>query len=264
MGRHCDALPSQLLTYRAGLTSRRAPTQVRHSPSELTRRRCLLNARRWQGWWCSHNAYLTFEDVRVPASNLIGQEGEGFKYIMLNFNGGARLRPGDAWAEVENARLLTERFSMACMVNRYARVCLEDAIEFARKRKTFGKRLIDHQAQSPVADGLPRGVQPAELRRPRRTGCPAQGGGNGAADRGQPQLPRERRLPHAGEPHGGPGLPVLPARGWSGAQSGVSDIRLGGILSLLKVQCTKTLEFCARCGPRFFRPRASPAERLRP
>jgi hypothetical protein len=107
-------------------------------------------------------------------------------------------------------------------------------------------------------------VQPAELRRPPRTGCPAQGGGNGAADRGQPQLHRERRFPHAGGPPRRTRPPVLPAHRWFGAQSGVSDIRLGGILSLLKVQCTKTLEFCARCGPRSFQPRASRAERPRP
>jgi len=38
-----------------------------------------------------------------------------------------------------------ERMGMIVQSNRYARVCLEDAIKFAQDRKTFGKRLIDHQ-----------------------------------------------------------------------------------------------------------------------
>jgi len=38
-----------------------------------------------------------------------------------------------------------ERFVLAAMSNRYARVCMEDAIKYSRVRKTFGKRLCDHQ-----------------------------------------------------------------------------------------------------------------------
>merc|ERR1719221_2172050 len=38
-----------------------------------------------------------------------------------------------------------ERFSMVAHTLRYSRICVEDAISFARRRKTFGKRLIDHQ-----------------------------------------------------------------------------------------------------------------------
>lgn len=36
------------------------------------------------GWWASGTTYLTFEDVRVPVENLVGAEGEGFKYIMCD------------------------------------------------------------------------------------------------------------------------------------------------------------------------------------
>jgi alkylation response protein AidB-like acyl-CoA dehydrogenase/predicted heme/steroid binding protein len=78
-----------------------------------------------QGWWISSTAYVTFENVRVPVKNLIGKENDGFRPIMHNFN--------------------HERFALAAMSNRYARCCLEDAIKYARRRKTFGKRLIDHQ-----------------------------------------------------------------------------------------------------------------------
>lgn len=39
------------------------------------------------GWWASGTTYLTFEDVLVPVENLVGKEGEGFKYIMCVFPG---------------------------------------------------------------------------------------------------------------------------------------------------------------------------------
>ena len=38
-----------------------------------------------------------------------------------------------------------ERFSICVQANRLARICLSDAIAYARQRKTFGRRLIDHQ-----------------------------------------------------------------------------------------------------------------------
>ncbi len=39
-----------------------------------------------QGWWTSYTGHVLFEEVRVPAENLIGKENNGFIYIMLNFN----------------------------------------------------------------------------------------------------------------------------------------------------------------------------------
>ena len=38
------------------------------------------------GWWASDTATLHFDDCRVPADNLIGEENGGFKVIMGNFN----------------------------------------------------------------------------------------------------------------------------------------------------------------------------------
>jgi acyl-CoA dehydrogenase len=38
------------------------------------------------GWWASDTATLYFENCRVPAANLIGEENSGFRTIMLNFN----------------------------------------------------------------------------------------------------------------------------------------------------------------------------------
>jgi len=76
------------------------------------------------GVWPSGTAYITFEDVKVPIENLIGEENVGFKYIMYNFN--------------------HERWAICVQATRFARVCLEEAFKYAHKRKTFGKRLIDH------------------------------------------------------------------------------------------------------------------------
>jgi len=76
------------------------------------------------GVWASGTAYITLENVKVPAVNLIGTENKGFQAIMTNFN--------------------HERWGFAIQSNRFARVCIEDAIIFANKRKTFGKTLLEH------------------------------------------------------------------------------------------------------------------------
>ncbi len=78
------------------------------------------------GWWCSDTASLHFDNVRVPAANLIGEENAGFRVIMRNFN--------------------SERLGMASGAVGFAQACLEDALEWARARQTFGKRLVEHQA----------------------------------------------------------------------------------------------------------------------
>ena len=78
-----------------------------------------------QGWASSNTAYITFDDVKVPVENVIGEENQGFLAIMLNFN--------------------HERFAGIVMSLRGCRVCVEEAIKYARVRQTFGKRLIDHQ-----------------------------------------------------------------------------------------------------------------------
>ncbi|KAJ3307011.1 hypothetical protein HDV03_003338 [Kappamyces sp. JEL0829] len=76
------------------------------------------------GVWASGTTYVAFEDVKVPVENIIGQENKGFKCIMYNFN--------------------HERMGICIQATRFARVCYEDSIKYAHKRKTFGKKLIDH------------------------------------------------------------------------------------------------------------------------
>ena len=80
---------------------------------------------RKQGWWASDTATLYFDNVRVPVDQLIGEENKGFPVIMTNFN--------------------DERMSMSAAMEALGRVCLEEAVEWAQQRKTFGKRLADHQ-----------------------------------------------------------------------------------------------------------------------
>lgn len=79
-----------------------------------------------QGWWCSDTATIYFDNVQVPAVNLIGQENKGFQAIMANFN--------------------TERLGLVVDMEAFSRVCLEEAVNWAQHRHTFGKRLADHQA----------------------------------------------------------------------------------------------------------------------
>ncbi len=82
-------------------------------------------ALRKQGWWASDTATLHFDDIAVPAANLIGAEGTGFALIMHNLN--------------------RERLMMAAGALGAARACLQDAAAWAGERETFGKRLVEHQ-----------------------------------------------------------------------------------------------------------------------
>ncbi|WP_426341438.1 acyl-CoA dehydrogenase family protein [Pseudoduganella sp. S-14] len=78
------------------------------------------------GWWCSDTAELHFEQCRVPAANLLGAENAGFALLMRNFN--------------------DERLMLAMDACYLAQACLDEAVEWARQRKTFGKALVQHQA----------------------------------------------------------------------------------------------------------------------
>ncbi len=80
---------------------------------------------RKMGWWASDTAHLRFDNCRVPVAHLIGVEGEGFKAIMRNFN--------------------QERLMMAALSYSYAQACTEEALAWARERKTFGAALVERQ-----------------------------------------------------------------------------------------------------------------------
>jgi alkylation response protein AidB-like acyl-CoA dehydrogenase len=68
-------------------------------------------------------SYIIFENVKVPAENILGKEGKGFQVIMYNFN--------------------HERWYICGAVTGGARAIVEDCFKWANQRKVFGKRLID-------------------------------------------------------------------------------------------------------------------------
>ena len=78
------------------------------------------------GWWASDTAHLRFDDCRVPVANLVGEEHQGFKTFMNNFN--------------------SERLFMSAQAYGYAQVCFDEALAWARERVTFGQPLVERQA----------------------------------------------------------------------------------------------------------------------
>ncbi|MFY1827538.1 acyl-CoA dehydrogenase [Myxococcus fulvus] len=80
-------------------------------------------------WSCS----MFFEDMRVPAKNLLGKEGEGFKVAMSTLDGG--------------------RIGIASQALGIARAAYEEAVRYSGERKSFGKPIREHQAiQFMIAD----------------------------------------------------------------------------------------------------------------
>jgi acyl-CoA dehydrogenase len=85
------------------------------------------------GQRASNTAALTFNDVEVPAANLLGEENHGFKLAMMTFD---RTRPG-----------------VAAMATGIARAAFEFATEYSKERVQFGVPIAMHQAiQFMIAD----------------------------------------------------------------------------------------------------------------
>jgi acyl-CoA dehydrogenase len=77
------------------------------------------------GWLCSDTAEIGFDDVRVPAANLIGAENSGFLSIMMQF--------------------AAERLSIAVQAHATAQRCLDLTMAWVAERETFGRPLADRQ-----------------------------------------------------------------------------------------------------------------------
>ncbi len=75
------------------------------------------------GWWASDTAHLRFDGCRVPVANRVGVEHQGFKAFMVNFN--------------------AERLFMSAQAYTFAQVCLDEALDWARQRRTFGLPLSE-------------------------------------------------------------------------------------------------------------------------
>ncbi|MET0819456.1 MAG: acyl-CoA dehydrogenase family protein [Aeromicrobium sp.] len=80
---------------------------------------------RKMGWHCSDTAELTFDAVRVPASNIVGDVDGGFGLIVNQF--------------------VNERLSLATQAYATAQRSLDLAIEYSKQRETFGKPLATRQ-----------------------------------------------------------------------------------------------------------------------
>jgi len=136
---------------------------------------------------CHNTTFLTFDDVRVPAKNLIGGENSGFMMLLLNFN--------------------HERFVIAAQACRMARLAYEHAFKWAMTRETFGKKLIQHQLIRFKLAEMARQIESLY------DNC--------------------ERIAYQ-------------------YSQGIPDFKLGGQCALLKVQASKTLEYCAREASQIF------------
>jgi len=80
------------------------------------------------GQRASDTAQVVFSSCRVPAANLLGREGEGYRIALANLEAG--------------------RIGIAAQAIGMARAAFEAALAYARERTSFGKTIVDHQAVS--------------------------------------------------------------------------------------------------------------------
>ncbi|PIC76240.1 butyryl-CoA dehydrogenase [Sporosarcina sp. P19] len=86
---------------------------------------------------------LFFEDVRVPAANLLGEEGEGFKIAMAALDNG--------------------RFTVAAGAVGLLYACLESSVQYATTRETFGKKIGEHQLVQQMLAKMEAGYEMSRL-----------------------------------------------------------------------------------------------------
>lgn len=86
---------------------------------------------------------LFFEDVRLPAENLLGQEGEGFKIAMSALDNG--------------------RFTVAAGAVGLIQACLEASVKYCKERETFGKPIGEHQLVGQMLARMEAGYQMSRL-----------------------------------------------------------------------------------------------------
>lgn len=95
------------------------------------------------GWRASDTAELSYEDVRVPVANLVGQENSGFLLIAAAF--------------------VSERAGLAVQAYASAQRCLDLTLDWVRNRETFGRPLISRQAVQNTVTEMARKVDIARV-----------------------------------------------------------------------------------------------------
>ena len=78
------------------------------------------------GQKASDTTQILFEDCRIPADSVVGQEGEGYRIALSNLEAG--------------------RIGIAAQCLGMARAALEAAVKYAQERESFGKPIFEHQA----------------------------------------------------------------------------------------------------------------------
>ncbi|MBL8788604.1 MAG: acyl-CoA dehydrogenase family protein [Deltaproteobacteria bacterium] len=95
------------------------------------------------GQRASDTRQVVFEDVEVPAANMVGLEGQGFKVAMAAFD-------------------VTRPMVASCAVG-LANRCLQESIRYAKERKSFGKPIADHQAVAFMIADMAKSVEAARF-----------------------------------------------------------------------------------------------------
>ncbi|HEX7083443.1 MAG TPA: acyl-CoA dehydrogenase family protein [Gaiellaceae bacterium] len=95
------------------------------------------------GIWAGSTGELFFEDVEVPAENLIGEEGQGCEIAMYGLDQG--------------------RFTVAAGACGVVRACLERSVEYARERETFGQAIGRYQFVQDMIAKMVLGYETSKL-----------------------------------------------------------------------------------------------------
>jgi glutaryl-CoA dehydrogenase (non-decarboxylating) len=95
------------------------------------------------GVWAGSTGELFFENVEVPAENLIGQEGQGFEIAMHSLDQG--------------------RFTVAAGAVGVVRACLEKSVGYARERETFGQEIGRYQFVQDMIAKMVLGYESSKL-----------------------------------------------------------------------------------------------------
>ncbi len=93
------------------------------------------------GQHASDTAQIVLDGCRIPAANLLGTEGEGYRIALANLESG--------------------RINVAAQSVGMAQSALDAALKYARERSTFGKRIIEHQAVSFRLADMATGIEAA-------------------------------------------------------------------------------------------------------
>src|SRR2546421_4897 len=95
------------------------------------------------GIWAGSTGELFFENVEVPAENMLGDEGQGFEIAMYSLDQG--------------------RFTVAAGAVGVIRACLENSVEYARERETFGQPIAKYQFVQDMIAKMVLGYETSKL-----------------------------------------------------------------------------------------------------